>query len=129
MQRLIRQWAATPRQFFTVIVAVIVLYIFVNILGVALHLFSLLRDQAALERSNVELTTRIATLREQTAYMQTDSYIEQAAREMLLWGPAGARLVIIDERQDTAAPIATPAASPTRAPAPAAGAPTPSPAR
>ena len=67
-----------------------------------------MRQQASLQQRNGELAKEIAELRDDVAYLQSDSYVEQAARTVLLWGRPGEKLIISRDNPLPAAPTPTP---------------------
>lgn len=111
MKNPMRQWSASPGQLATIVILIIALYFVAGVVNRGLNVWSLKQQQHALEQKQKELIDKREQLRAEIEYMQSPSYVEQAARTMLLWGPPGETLIV---STDVALP--TPTTVPTRTP-------------
>ena len=89
-----RQWSASPMQVATILLAIVALYLLAGIVGRAINIVEIKRQQVAALEKNEILMRDIERLQKDVQYMQSDSYIEQAARTVLLWGRPGEKLII-----------------------------------
>jgi cell division protein FtsB len=94
------------------LLALVALYLLAGIVGRAINIVEIKRQQVAAQEKNQYLQREIERLQKEVLYMQSDSYIEQAARTVLLWGRPGEKLIISSAA--TTAPM--PTAVPTRRP-------------
>lgn len=107
-----RQWSSSRTQFATIVLVIIGLYLIATVIGRAINILDLKRSQANLVARQSDLAQTIVTLRSDIEYLQSESYIEQAARSTLLWGRPGEKLIV-----PLGAPSqSNPAATPTRRP-------------
>ncbi len=103
-----RQSSASPTQLATFLLAIVALYFLASMVGRAINIVEIMRQQATLQARNEELSRDIAKLRDDVEYMQSDSYVEQAARSVLLWGRPGEKLIISRDGPLPAASTPTP---------------------
>lgn len=89
-----RPLAETTRQIITIVIAVVALFFAVGVAGRFVTLIHLKMQLADLQDQRISIQQQIDKLTGDIKYMQTDSYIEQAARTMLLWGRPGEKLII-----------------------------------
>ncbi len=108
MRELVQQWSGTRRQIGAVVLAIVVIYVALNMVGLAVHVVTLMQEEGALHQTLADLDREEASLLEDIRYMLTDSFIEKAAREILLWVKPNERLVIIVGGQPDQAPRMTP---------------------
>lgn len=94
MAETVRQRPTTTRQILTIVAAVVVFYFVAGVAGRLVTLYHLRMQLAGLQEKRSEILADIDRLGGDVSYMQTDSYIEQAARTMLLWGRPGEKLLI-----------------------------------
>ena len=95
-------------QIATIVLAIVALYLLAGIVGRVINIVDIKRQQVALQEKNQALLLDIDRLQKDVQYMQSDSYIEQAARTVLLWGRPGEKLIISGSAATQATPIATP---------------------
>jgi cell division protein FtsB len=101
-----RQLPASPMQLATIVLAIVGLYLLASVVGRVINIVEIKRQQVTLQHKNTELLQDIDRLQKDVQYMQTDSYIEQAARTVLLWGRPGEKLIISSSPAAQATPIA-----------------------
>lgn len=106
-----QSWSTTRTQFATIVLVVVGLYLIGTIASRAINILDLKRQQTAMSTTLSDLSKTIETLSVEVEYVQSDSYLEQAARGML-WGRPGEKLFV--PLNDTDAP--KPQATPTRKP-------------
>jgi len=104
-------WSTSRTQIASIVLVVVGLYLVGTIVGRAINILDLKRQQAKMTTTHAELVQTIDKLRSDVEYFQSDSYLEQAARSML-WGRPGEKLII--PLNDPSPP--RPAATPTRRP-------------
>ena len=107
-----RQLADTTRQIMTIVIVAVALYFAIGVAGRAITLVQLKMQLSDLQSQRTTLQQEIATENGNISYMQTDSYIEQAARTMLLWGRPGEKLIISPDGAQPTAPTAAPQPNP-----------------
>ena len=101
-----RQLADTARQMVTIVIVAVALFFAVGVAGRMVTLIHLKIQFAELQARRVDLRQQIDKLTGDINYMQTDSYVEQAARTMLLWGEPGEKLIItLGDSSSTATPV------------------------
>jgi cell division protein FtsB len=103
-----RQWSASPTQLATIILAIFALYLFASAVSRAINIVDLKRQQATLQETQRGLRQTIASLQAEIQYLQSDSFLEQEARETQLLGRPGDTLVIPLESAPQAAPTPVP---------------------
>ena len=89
-----RQWSASPYQLATIILAIVVVYLLASVVGRAINIVDLKRQQTTLQASYGEVEASISVLRAQVQYLQSDSYYSQMAHSELYWALPGEKLII-----------------------------------
>jgi cell division protein FtsB len=91
----------SPWRFFAVLGGTLVLIFLVAFAGKAFQNYRIHQEAEALRLEVEELKREKAKLDETRAYVQTDDYVEKAAREELHWSkPGEIYLVIVPESED-----------------------------
>ena len=89
-----RQWSASIKQFVAIVLTVVALFFIAGVFSRVIDLYELKQQQAALVRTHRDLEGKISQLQEDITYLQSDSYVEKAARQMLIWGHPGEKLIM-----------------------------------
>jgi len=95
-----------------VVVVTIVLFLAVDFGRRAIDAYRLSRVVATLEEEVAAMRAENEALKERLEYVDTDAYIEEAAREKLRWVQPGDTAVIVLPSEEQEAPEATPLPSP-----------------
>jgi len=107
-----RQWSASPGQLAAIVVLILALYFVAGVVHRGLNVWNLKQQQHALLQKQKELIDKREQLGAAIEYMQSASYVEQAARSMLLWGPPGETLIITTDEAALPTPTAVPTCRP-----------------
>lgn len=94
-----------------VVVATIALFLAADFGRRALDAYRLSRVVSALEEDVAAMRAENEALKERLEYVNTDAYIEEAAREKLKWAKPGDTVVRTLFSEDEEAPVTTPAPS------------------
>jgi cell division protein FtsB len=89
-----RQWTASPKQLAILGVAFVVLFCFTAVVSRTIVLVNLKQQEAATLRSIDALNQQIADKQDEIKYLESASYLEKAARTILMWGRQGERILI-----------------------------------
>lgn len=107
MSQSTRQWFVSPRQLLSIVIGIIVLSFVLGLINAGYKYIVLVQRHRDLEQQRQSLVAQIDDLNGQIRYMQSDSFIEKAARSMLLWVRPGEKLII--PLDDKPSPPPTPA--------------------
>ena len=107
-----RQWLASPKQLVGLIIVLIVLYLLAGVLNTFINYMNLVQQVNELEAANAANKSTIEQMRDQIEYMQSDAYVEIAAKSMLLWGRPGEKLLIPLSKSPQPSPTVVPRSRP-----------------
>jgi cell division protein FtsB len=89
-----RQWSASIKQFVAIVLTVVALFFLAGVVSRIIDLYNLKQEHAALLKAQHDLETKISQLQNDITYLQSDSYVETAARQTLMWGHPGDKLIL-----------------------------------
>jgi cell division protein FtsL len=100
-----RQWTASPKQLAIIGVAFVVLFCVTAVVSRAIVLVSLKQQEIATMQNIEDLDQQIADKQDEIEYLESTSYLEKAARTLLMWGRQGERILISASSGMTAPPL------------------------
>jgi cell division protein FtsB len=89
-----RQWTASPRQLAILGVAFVMLFCLTAVVSRAIVLVNLKQQEIGTIQTLKQLDQQIADKTDEIKYLESTSYLEKAARTLLMWGRQGERILI-----------------------------------